>query len=86
MTSAWTKMEHKFSIRRSSTELIPTARPSGGGNGDSGASPIIKYGLPNFPAKLLTKHPVDLLVIERCSVSKAPVSYTHLTLPTIAKV
>ena len=72
MTSAWTKMKHKFSIRRSSTELIPTAGSSGGGNGDSGASPIIKYGLPNFPAKLLAKHPVDLLVIERCSVSKAP--------------
>ena len=72
MTAAWTKMEHRFSIRRSSTELIPTAGPSNGGDGDTGPSPIIKYGLPNFPTQLLTKHPVDLLVIERCSVSKAP--------------
>ena len=69
MTAAWTKLQHVFAIRRTSTEHLPTS--------EADQQPHIKYGLPTFPAKLLNQHPVDLLVIERCSVWKAP-SSTHI--------
>ena len=70
MTAAWTKLKHVFAIRRTSTDHLPTS--------EADQQPqLIKYGLPIFPPKLLNQHQVDLLVIERCSVLRAP-SSTHI--------
>ena len=59
MHTAWQKMNHVFAIRRSG-ESCPL--PSG---------PKVVNGCPNFPRALLDQHPVDLLVIERCSQSES---------------
>ena len=64
MTRAWPKLHHVFAIRRPKDIVEPT---------DANAKPLIHYGIPNIPSRLLNKHPVDLLVVDRSGLkNQAP--------------
>ena len=62
MRAAWSKLSHVFSVQRSEDVVSPLQEDP---------SSIIINGCPNFPSKLLNQHPVDLLVVERCSQLKS---------------
>lgn len=60
MSQAWTAAKHVFAVRRPNDPRAPDA------------SPVIEYAGPSrYPKKLLGKHPVDLLVVERGHIQKA---------------
>ena len=69
MTEAWEKMQHIFAIRRKKDQVTTQNENDG---------PLVHCGMPNISNSFLNRNPVDLLVVERCSVEKAPsASYIH---------
>ena len=83
MRLAWVKMDHVFSVRRRSDVILelPSVKNNNilitdNNNTDdiSGDSifPVILEGCPNYPKKLLDRHPVDLLVVDKSSMKKPP--------------
>ena len=70
MNQAWPKLKQVFAIRRQSDR--------DNGSNTTTTNPRVFYNVPNFPARTLTHHPVDLLVVERSSVAKCPsVTYVN---------
>ena len=67
MRAAWPKLEHVFSVRRSNEEEI---------RGEKSPEPHHVLREPHrLPNTLLSKSPVDLLIVERGFSTKPPVNY-----------
>ena len=71
MRAAWPKLEHVFSVRRSNEEEI---------RGEKSPEPHHVLKEPHrLPNTLLSKSPVDLLIVERGFSTKPPVNYERDT-------
>jgi hypothetical protein len=67
MRFAWPTLEHEFFVRQSRDILPPL--------GSSEWKPKVVPGTYRYPASLLTKRPVDMLIVERGTRKLPPTSY-----------